>query len=143
MEFFMKNVSLLAQSTMTYRDKVFSSMGISGAQVKYLLGVAGDEGISQDMLAKKMMINKSNVARQLSALEENGFIKREQSGEDRRVMLVYTTDKGKAIVPKLREENGRWREIVCQGLTKEEREQLAYLLDKLISNARAYLGCEL
>lgn len=143
MEFFMKNVSLLAQSTMTYRDKVFSPMGITGAQVKYLWGVASDEGISQDMLAKKMMINKSNVARQLSALEENGYIKREQSAEDKRVMLVYTTDKGKSIVPKLREENGRWREIVCQGLTKEEREQLALLLDKLIANARAYLGCEL
>lgn len=143
MEFFMKNVSLLAQSTMTYRDKVFSPMGITGAQVKYLLGVANDEGISQDMLAKKMMINKSNVARQLSALEENGYIRREQSAEDRRVMLVYTTDKGKAIVPQLREENGRWSEIVCEGLTKDEREQLAYLLDKLIANARAYLGCEL
>ncbi|MGN0807033.1 MAG: MarR family winged helix-turn-helix transcriptional regulator [Candidatus Coproplasma sp.] len=143
MEFFMKSITLLAQSTMTYRDKVFSPMGISGAQVKYLLGVAGDEGISQDMLAKKMMINKSNVARQLSALEENGYIRREQSAEDKRVMLVYTTDKGKAIVPDLRKENKRWREIVCEGLTKEEKVELALLLDKLIANARAYLGCEL
>lgn len=143
MEFFMKNVSLLAQSTMTYRDKVFSPMGITGAQVKYLLGVAGDEGISQDMLAKKMMINKSNVARQLSALEENGYIKREQSAEDKRIMLVYTTDKGKAIVPQLRAENKRWRDVVCEGLTKEDREQLAYLLDKLVANARAFLGCEI
>lgn len=143
MEFFMKNVSLLAQSTMTYRDGVFAGKGITGAQVKYLLEVANQEGVSQDMLAKKMMINKSNVARQLSALEENGYIKREQSVQDRRVMLVYTTDKGKQIVPELRKENGRWREIVCEGLTKEEREQLAYLLDKLIINARRYLGCEL
>ncbi|MGN1372471.1 MAG: MarR family winged helix-turn-helix transcriptional regulator [Candidatus Coproplasma sp.] len=143
MEFFMKNVSLLAQSTMTYRDKVLSPIGITGAQVKYLLGVAGDEGISQDMLARKMMINKSNVARQLSALEESGYIKRVQSAEDKRVMLVYTTDKAKAIVPELRKENGRWRDIVCEGLTKEEIDQLAYLLDKLIANARAYLGCEL
>lgn len=143
MEYFMKKISLMAQSTMMYRDGVFAGKGITGAQVKYLLEVSNQEGVSQDMLAKKMMINKSNVARQLSALEASGYIKREQSAEDKRVMLVYTTDKGKAIVPKLRAENKRWREIVCEGLTKEEREQLASLLDKLIANARAYLGCEL
>ncbi|MGN0812500.1 MAG: MarR family winged helix-turn-helix transcriptional regulator [Candidatus Coproplasma sp.] len=143
MEYFMKKISLMAQSTMMYRDGVFAGKGITGAQVKYLLEVSNQEGVSQDMLAKKMMINKSNVARQLSALEGNGYIKREQSAEDRRVMLVYTTDKGKAIVPELRKENRRWREIVCEGLTKEEREQLACLLDKLVANARAFLGCEL
>ncbi|MGN0806652.1 MAG: MarR family winged helix-turn-helix transcriptional regulator [Candidatus Coproplasma sp.] len=143
MDFFMKNISLIAQSTMMYRDGVFSDKGITGAQVKYLLQVANQEGVSQDMLAQKMMVNKSNVARQLSALEENGFIKREQSAEDRRVMLVYTTDKGKAVVPELRAENARWREIVCEGLTKDETEQLATLLDKLVLNARRYLGCEI
>ncbi|MGN0823988.1 MAG: MarR family winged helix-turn-helix transcriptional regulator [Candidatus Coproplasma sp.] len=143
MEYFMKNISLMAQSTMLYRDGVFANKGITGAQVKYLLEVSNQEGVSQDMLAKKMMINKSNVARQLSALEENGYIRREQSDQDRRVMLVYTTDKGKGIVPELRAENKRWREIVCEGFTKQEREELAALLDKLIANARRYLGCEL
>ncbi|MGN1061130.1 MAG: MarR family winged helix-turn-helix transcriptional regulator [Candidatus Coproplasma sp.] len=143
MDYLMKNISFIAQSTMTYRDEVFADKGITGAQVKYLLAVANQEGLSQDILAKKMMINKSNVARQLSALEKNGFIRREQSLEDRRIMLVYTTDKGKAIVPELREENRRWREIVCEGLTSDEKKELSALLEKIIANARRYLGCEL
>lgn len=139
----MKNISLLAQSTKMYRDGVFGGRGITGVQVKYLLEVSNEEGVSQDMLAKRMMINKSNVARKLNELEENGFVKREQSAEDRRVMLVYLTEKGKALIPELHKENKRWSEILCEGLSESEKEELSVLSDKLIANARRYLGCEL
>ncbi|MGN0804574.1 MAG: MarR family winged helix-turn-helix transcriptional regulator [Candidatus Coproplasma sp.] len=138
-----KNLSLIAQSTKMYRDGVFGEMGITGVQVKYLLEVSNEEGVSQDMLAKRMMINKSNVARKLSELEENGFVKREQSTKDKRVMLVYLTEKGRAVIPKLHKENRRWSEILCEGLSEGETQQLSALLDKLVLNARHYLGCEL
>ena len=138
-----KNLSLIAQSTKMYRDGVFGEMGITGVQVKYLLEVSNEEGVSQDMLAKRMMINKSNVARKLSELEENGFVKREQSTKDKRVMLVYLTEKGRAVIPELHKENRRWSEILCEGLSEGETQQLSALLDKLVLNARHYLGCEL
>lgn len=140
---FMKNITLVAQSVNMYRDEVLNSHGITGCQVKYILHVVEQEGVSQDLLAKKLMVNKSNVARQLSALESSGLIRREQSEEDRRVMRVYTTDKGKALVPIVRESNKKWRDALCEGLSEEEVEQLIILMQKLVANARRHLGCEL
>lgn len=136
---FMKNVTLVSQSAALFRDEKLKEAGVSGYQARYLLTVFNDEGISQDKLAKKLMVNKSNVARQVTALEESGYLKREQSESDRRVMLVYTTDEGKALVPVIRAANKKWRAVLCEGLSEEEQENLARMLEKMVGNARKFL----
>ena len=139
MSTFMKNVTLLSQSAALYRDEKLAGAGVSGYQAKYLLAVSGDEGVSQDALAKKLLVNKSNVARQVGALEAAGYLKREQGAEDKRVMRVYTTESGRRLVPVIREVNADWRKIVCEGLSEEEKDELARILKVLVGNAEKYL----
>lgn len=140
---FMKNVTLVSQSAALFRDEKLKEAGVSGYQARYLLTVFNDEGVSQDKLARKLMVNKSNVARQVNALEESGYLKREQSASDRRVMLVYTTDKGKALVLVIRAANKKWRAVLCEGLGEEEQESLARMLEKMVGNARKFLEYEI
>ena len=135
---FLKDISLIAQSVALYRDAELERANITGYQAKYLLAVFNAEGISQDGLAKRLFINKSNVTRQVGALEDAGYLKRVQSADDRRVMMVYTTEKGKAIIPAIREANARWREIVCAGLSENEKQEMARILAVMVENARAY-----
>lgn len=139
MQHILKNLSAVAQSIALFRDVQLEEAGITGYQAKYLLAVFNAEGISQDGLAKRLLVNKSNVARQVGALEVAGYLKREQSAEDKRVMLVYTTDAGKGIIPLIRAANEKWKEVLCEGLSQAEREELASLLEKLVKNARGYL----
>lgn len=136
---FMKNVTLVSQSAALFRDEKLKEAGVSGYQARYVLSVSNNEGVSQDRLSKLLMVNKSNVARQVTALEESGYLIREQSSSDRRVMLVYTTDKGKALVPLIRAANKKWREVLCAGLGEEEQEYLSRILEKMVENAREYL----
>lgn len=140
---FMKNVTLVSQSAALFRDEKLKEAGVSGYQARYVLSVFNNEGISQDKLAKMLIVNKSNVARQVTALEESGYLKREQSENDRRVMLVYTTDKGKALVPTIREANKKWRQVLCEGLSEEEQESLSRMLEKMVENARSFLEVEI
>ncbi len=135
----MKKISLISQSASLFRDRNLESAGLSGYQAKYVLNVFNEEGVSQDALAKNLMVNKSNVARQVSALEAAGYLRREQSSEDKRIMLVYTTEKGKDIVPAIREANTRWRAVLCGGLDEKEQEELSRMLDIMVANARNYL----
>lgn len=139
MQHLLKNLSTVAQSTALFRDEQLLQANITGYQAKYLLAVSNAEGISQDGLAKKLLVNKSNVARQVGALENAGYLKREQSAEDKRVMLVYTTDAGKAVIPLIRAANEKWKEVLCRGLTRAETEELNRLLEALVANARGYL----
>ncbi len=133
-----KNLNAISRGTTLFRDERLSGCGLTGYQVKYVFAVAGAEGVSQDELARSLFINKSNVARQMSVLEEAGFIRREQSSGDKRVYEVFLTERARALVPLLRAANAEWEDIICAGLSAEEKSALASALAKLVENVRAY-----
>ncbi|MGN0814436.1 MAG: MarR family winged helix-turn-helix transcriptional regulator [Candidatus Coproplasma sp.] len=136
---FLRNLSLVSHSATLFRDQKLKDVGVTGYQAKYLLAVCRENGISQDRLAKNLFVNKSNVARQIAALEELGFVRREQSADDKRVYLVYPTQKALDLCPEIHRINAEWYDVICQGFTDAENEQLAHLMAKLVSNARAYM----
>jgi len=48
---------------------------------------------SQAEMARQLNVNKSSVTRQLAVLEEKGYIRREPAAADKRILLVYPTQK--------------------------------------------------
>jgi DNA-binding MarR family transcriptional regulator len=137
---FMKNIDLVSRSASAYRDEKLEGLGINGCQSKYILQICKFPGQTQEEVAKVLFINKSNVARQVAALVENGFIERRQSKEDKRVFLLYPTPKALAIYDRVRAVHAEWREIVTENMTDEEKETLSQLLIKLVQNAENYRG---
>lgn len=138
MSAFLKNLNTISRGTNFYREERLKEYGLTGCQVKYLFAVARVEGVSQDELARELLVNKSNVARQMAALEEAGYIRREQSPSDKRVYGVWLTQRARDLMPVIRAVNEEWKNILCGGLTAEERDNLALLLGKLVDNARRH-----
>lgn len=136
---FLKNITLISQSAALYRDRELKDAGVTGYQARYVLAVCNNPGITQEGLAKYLFVNKSNVARQISALEENGYVYREQFPQDKRAFCVYPTEKAQKIFPVIKRINAEWRKVVCKGLTEEEEKTLAALVEKLVANASEYI----
>ena len=160
---FMKNIQLIARSADMFREEELKNLNIGGCRAKYLLAVAREPGISQEELSRSLFVNKSNVARQIEALERAGFVRREENERDRRAVLVFPTAKLEEALPRIREvfaawralvtegftEEERetlarevfaaWRALVTEGFTEEERETLARLTGKMVENARRYM----
>jgi DNA-binding MarR family transcriptional regulator len=101
--------------------------------------VCNSPGISQDTLAKNLYINKSTVTRALATLEENGFIERRQSEVDRRITLVYPTDKATDSLPFVRESAKSWNEFLLSCLDEKERETLGEMIEKIAKKAESYV----
>lgn len=140
---FLKNINMVARSATQYSESRLSEISeLKGYQAKYILNVCSNPGISQDALAKIMFVNKSNVARQLAALEESGYVERKQ-GEDKRVSLVYPTEKAEKILPVIRGVNAKWREVITEGFSEEEKELLVSLTERLYKNAVKYMEAQL
>lgn len=136
---FLKNINMVARSATQYSDEQLSKISdLHGYHAKYILNVCANPGISQDRLAKILFINKSNVARQLSVLEEGGYVERRQ-GEDKRVSLVFPTKKAEEMREVIRRINAEWREVITQGFTEEEKEVLLKLTERLCENAVRYM----
>ncbi len=136
---FMKNINLVSRSAEVFREERLKACGIRGCQSKYVLAIAGSPGISQEEISRSLFVNKSNVARQISLLEEAGFVTKVANEEDRRAVLLYPTQKMLDIVPAVREVNAEWRLLVTEGFSAEEREQLQRLSEKMVENARRYM----
>ena len=137
---FLKNINMVSRSATMYSDGEISKISpLKGYHAKYILTLCANPGVSQDQLAKTLFLNKSNVARQLTVLEELGYIERHPDPYDRRVSLVFPTDKADEILPAIRSINARWREVITEGFTEGEKEELLRLTQRLYENAMKYM----
>ena len=73
---------------------------LSVAQHEVLLAVARDEGLSQQLLARRLLVVKSNVSAMLQRLESRGLVRRESDEADARGRRVFLTTKGKRLLRK-------------------------------------------
>lgn len=122
-----------------YRTDALAPMGLKSIHASYLTEVCANPGISQDKLARLICINKSNVARQVAVLEEDGFLIRTPSSADKRVIELYPTEKTLELLPKLNEILLCWENCITHDLTEEEKELISTLLRKMSSRATRYM----
>ena len=122
-----------------YRNQELESLGLTERQAGSLMAICHEPGISQEQLGKRVVLNKSNIARQLAALEDMGLVKREVSANDRRVLRCYPTEKSQELLPQIRMVYRAWRERLLQDMTPEEQEVLEKLLVKIKDRAGQWL----
>ena len=133
-----RQINITYRCGMMYRDRQLADLGLNGCQSQYLLPLYRMPGISQEALADFLCVHKSSVTRQLSALETQGFIRRETAPNDRRSLLVYPTEKALAIKDRLYAMLQDWRQYLQQDLTEEEQETLNLLMERVACRAKAY-----
>ena len=97
----MKYISRIHRCFRQWQSDKMNIHGLNGVQQNYLFHIAHQPGISQEQLSDHIMVNKSNVARQLSTLENEGWITRQTSAQDKRVYEVYPTEKTLNMMPEI------------------------------------------
>lgn len=122
-----------------YRSDNLAPMGLKACHASYLTEICADPGISQDRLAQRICINKSNVARQAAILEEGGFITRVPCQADKRVMKLYPTEKTLALLPQIQSILDSWEACLTHDLTPEQMEILSALLSRMKAKATAWM----
>ncbi len=139
---FLKNINMISNSAAKFLEQELPAQ-VKGWQSKYVLCVCNNPGITQDGIAKEIFVNKSNVSRQVAALEAAGLFRREEDEQDSRVSHIFPTDKATELRETIRAANARWREIITEGLSPEEKEELFRLTSVLYENAEKYMdgGC--
>ncbi len=123
-----------------YRDERFRALGLNSRQSVLLLQVCKNPGVTQDALSKAILIDKSNITRQMALLEEMGFVTRCPGEGDRRQVRVFPTDRALALVPEIREGFRVWREYLQEGLSDEELAVFCQVMDRITRRAAAYCG---
>jgi len=134
-----RDITEIARCGSQYRADRLAPMGLKACHASYLTEICDCPGISQEKLAGRICINKSNVARQAAVLEEEGFITRTPSPADKRVLQLYPTEKALSIMDEVRGILVCWEDCIGHDLSEDEKELLSGLLAKMKVRAAAYM----
>lgn len=132
----------IARAALLYHKKAFGEAGLKGNYGDYIRTICRNPGISQEELSLHVGVDKSNVARTLAQLERDGYVERRGSTADRRCVLVYPTDLAYEQLPVIVEIQSDWRAVLTEGLSPEEKEQLADLLARVADNVHRHAAGE-
>ena len=135
----MKEITQLARCGAQFRSEQLEELGLKGCHASYLLEICADPGLSQDALAQRICINKSNVARQMTVLEEGGFVVRRVCAADKRMMALYPTEKTLALMPRIHEILKTWSDSITCDLTRQEQQLVEGCLKKMMVRAAAWM----
>lgn len=102
-----------------------------------LMGLLADNGeMNQSAIAALLEIRPQSLSELLSKAEADGLIRRRQSEDDKRQIIVSLTDEGSRRVGEFREAQRRRTEKLLSSLSENEKEELARLLGKIIESNR-------
>ena len=79
-------------------DRFLSAYGLTPSQFEILTVLAQEGSIPLNRLSERLCCACSNITGIVDRLERDGLVERERSHEDRRVILLALTAKGKAKV---------------------------------------------
>ena len=134
-----RDITEIARCTTQYRAEALAPMGLKACHASYLTEICAAPGISQDQLASRICINKSNVARQVAILEEDGFITRTPSTTDKRIMQLFPTEKTLKLLPQISQILVELEQCLTEDLTETEKDLLEDLLSRMLSKASEWM----
>lgn len=115
----LREISAISRVVAAMREREFSRYGLKRGQHAYLTRIVENPGVSQKELTEMLKVDKGTTAKAIKKLIDVGYIYKERSQENYKVMEVYPTEEGKRIYPVLVEEIERTGRVALEGLEKE------------------------
>ena len=106
-------------------------IGLRHAQGMILYQLWHRDGIAQNVLAQALHITPATATNTLQRMEHNGWIERRRDAKDQRIVLVYLTEKAKALRVEARASFRELDRELDAMLTDDERKSLMALLSKI------------
>lgn len=107
---------------------------IGSGQYIFLMAIAFGQPVTQKALSEKLLIDKTTTAKAVAKLEAEGYVRREPDPADNRYHLLYLTDVGHEVVPKVQEALSRVKSKTRKGIGDEEYGLLLTLLKTVLHN---------
>lgn len=120
-------------------DKEVGALGLTRSQLRVVLHLMRDDGLSQVALADDLQLGKVTVGGLLDRLQEKGLVERRPHPTDRRAKLVYLTLADQAIYDSIVAAGRTILEQVLAGISKAEEKTLIKLLLRVKANTAGIL----
>jgi len=125
----MLNILYTANWISSCQNEFFKTYGISPQQYNILRILNGaKEPLSVQLIKDRMIERSPNATRLMDKLYAKGYIDRLACKEDRRVVKIEITQKGRGLLESIPD---NFNKNLLKNLNEKEAEQLSSLLDKM------------
>ena len=107
-------------------------LGLTYTQYIVFLVLWEKDGITVGEICEKLMLDNGTLSPLLKKMEQAGYIKRQRSAQDDRVVLVSLTDEGRSLQEKAKEIPLKVGQ--CVRIAPEKAQQLYSLLYELLGS---------
>jgi len=123
-------ISKVYQKLIINLQKAFSESGleVTPIQVMLLFFLQKNDGLSLTQISQGLMLENPTVTGLIDRLEKLGYVKRSDHPIDRRVYLIYLTEKGNTVATKALPIVKKLNEQIKEGYSKEEIENFKKVL---------------
>ena len=121
-----------------YSPDAWMGLSLTIAQLKSLFFIDNEGSTNFTKLAAALGVTSSNVTGIVDRLVEQELVSRKENPEDRRVLLLSVTEKGKALLANLRERRVKQMSEVLTRMSLEELSSLARGLALLAKAAESH-----
>ncbi|MEW2131081.1 MarR family transcriptional regulator [Streptomyces sp. NPDC005435] len=121
-------IARVARAHRSAAGQLLRRMGLYAGQELLMMRLWETGPQRQSELIKMLDLDASTVTRMVQRLEQKGFVTRSPDPEDRRAVLVATTEAGEALRPEV---GTMWQELenrTLAGVSEEDRGHLARIL---------------
>ena len=117
-------ISKVCQKLIINLQNAFSEggVGVTPIQGMLLFFLQKNDGSSLTQISQGLMLENPTVTGLIDRLEKSGYVKRSDHPDDRRVYLIYLTDKGNKVANKALPIIKKLNEEIKKGYSKEEIE---------------------
>ena len=108
-----------------------SLLSLTAPQAFHLLSIPVD-GISMSGLANKLGLDTSTLTRNIQKLEKLDLVRRKQDRNDKRILVVYLTEKGRGKVEKVENSLLDLNFSMMKYIDLDDQENIPEMLEKLV-----------
>ena len=122
-------------------EKILTAQGIeafNGAQGRILYVLWQEDGVPIKTIAERCGLAITSLTTMLERMEKSGLIIRQQDSGDKRKILIFLTDKAKALKEDYDAVSDRMSAIFYQGFTEEEIRTFEEHLERIRLNLEGW-----
>jgi DNA-binding MarR family transcriptional regulator len=130
----------LGRAQRQYELDVWMGLPLTMAQLKSLFFINNQGSTNSGKLAAALGVTPTNVTGIIDRLVKQGLVSRSEDVQDRRILVLQATDRGEALVARLRERRRGYLSEVLARLSVDELATLAQGFKSLVKASEAREG---
>jgi len=129
-------VARACSAMQTVMSRALQPLDLKTPHLDILVNLYRFEGLTQQDLARKMLVGRSNMSMLLPQMEKRGLVERRSDEKDKRVLRLSLTPEGRALAEKAIAIQMQVIDRAMQVSTAEECDMVGGLMNRMLASLK-------